>query len=321
MSVEGIVARTAPGPGVPARADDALVEGSYAHCRRVVSRAGRNFRYAIALTPPDRRGAMDAMYAWMRRADDLVDDAPDDAAARAAIERYARETRDALDGGGPGADHWPAFAHAVRRFAVERAWLERLLDELSRDAAPRVFELERDVDAYCEGVASTVGLVCVAIWGVRPGTPPERVRELAMARGRALQRTNILRDLGRDLAPPRPRVYLSREALSHAGLTPTDLLAWRDPARCRALVLRQCALAAREYEVSAALEALVAPDCVPVLATMTRIYRGVLARLEASPYLSVRGRAAIPAWRKAAIAVREVLRARLAEVRAHGVRS
>src|SRR5690606_23438484 len=92
--------------------------------------------------------------------------------------------------------------------------------------------------AYCERVASTVGRVCVAIWGTLPGAGATTVRDRATARGVAFQLVNILRDVGRDHAAG--RVYIPREDLARFGLSAEDLAHWRRPDEASALVLDLC---------------------------------------------------------------------------------
>jgi phytoene synthase len=147
-------------------------------------------------------------------------------------------------------------------------------------------------------------VVCVRVWGSPGGRPVDAAAiPLAIDRGIAFQLTNILRDLREDAAIGRS--YLPLAEYHRAGLTPGDLLAWRDPPACRAFLAAQVERARELYRSSAALDALIDPPCRPTLAAMTGIYRELLERIASDPRRVILGRrVSLPAWRKLAIAFR-----------------
>ncbi len=151
----------------------------------------------------------------------------------------------------------------------------------------------------CERVASTVGLICISIWGYRNPA----ARDLAVDRGIAFQLTNILRDYRQDYDAG--RVYLPREDFDRHRLTPTLLRKWDEPARCRGLVLEQAARAQSFYDRSAPLEGMITPSCRPTLWAMTAIYHGLLKKLERFPRRIVSDqRLRLSSMRKGMIALR-----------------
>jgi len=142
---------------------------------------------------------------------------------------------------------------------------------------------EAALDTYCYRVASTVGLLCVGIWGLKPGADPAAARRLASIRGRAFQRTNVLRDFAEDYDSDPRRVYVPASAFDEAGLTPEALRAWSDPARCGALVRDRIEHARRAFRESAPLDGMVSADGRAVLRAMTGIYAALLERLARRP--------------------------------------
>lgn len=288
---------------------------AYAHCRDVARSRARNFYYGLRLTPEPKRSAVFAVYAWMRTGDDLVDDAGASDAKRVALARFAEASHAVLDGdGGPAPGFgtplmWVAFADTVRRFGVERRDVDAMLAGLCEDLDHTGYETMEDLRRYCARVASSVGRVCVTIWGLRGDGPRQVALTLAEQRGVAFQLTNILRDFAEDL--DEGRVYLPRAVFQRHGVTTAALRRWDEPARCEALV-RDVATAARgEYQASAQLDAMVDPSCAPTLWAMTQIYAGLLAKIEARPERIVAAeRIRLPSLRKAGIAVRAIARSK-----------
>lgn len=255
------------------------IAASHAACEEITRREAENFYHGLKLTPMPQREGLFALYAWMRRADDIVDDGEGDADDRArALDRFGAETRAAFEGASPTGDPmWPAFLDTVRRWRLPIEPFEDMLLGQRQDLTLETLPDWPALREFCRRVASTVGVLCVRIWGL----DAPRDLELAEARGIAFQLTNILRDLREDRA--RGRVYLPQEELREAGLGIDELLAWRDPARCRAVVSAQASRARSHYDASTPLDERLEPACRPTLWAMTRIYSGILERIEADP--------------------------------------
>jgi phytoene synthase len=171
---------------------------------------------------------MCAVYAFMRRADDIADDESKSIETRrtemATFLHYWRSTRQNLSRG--ASSHNPVFlalADTQRRFNIPDSLLEELVAgttmdlELRADAAPQTYATFEDLYRYCYLVASVVGLVCIRIFGY---TDP-RAEQFAEETGVAFQLTNILRDVKEDVE--RGRVYLPLDLLDEFGETPAEL--------------------------------------------------------------------------------------------------
>jgi phytoene synthase len=282
------------------------VEAAFAACAEITRTQARNFWWGLRLLPEPRRSALYAIYAWMRAADDLVDgtDGADPEELARRVASFRAHTDESLAGQGTGGAVWIALAEVARRFPLEAREFHEMLDGQLADVGEVRCRTWEELRTVCYRVAGTVGVVCVRIWGGPGGGPidPSAI-PLAIDRGIAFQLTNILRDLREDAE--RCRSYLPLEEYHAAGLTPGDLLAWRDPPACRAFLAAQVERAGGHYRSSEPLEALVDPPCRPTLAAMTGIYRELLARVAADPKRVVLGRrVSVPAWRKFAIAFR-----------------
>ena len=176
--------------------------------------SGSSFYAGMRVLPKAEREAMFAIYGFCRRVDDIADDQLGDPAGRARLLTAWRADIEALYAGGdPGQAEF--LAEPVRRFGLDKADFLAVIDGMQMD-------VDRDIrwpdfatlDIYCDRVASAVGRLSVRVFGMdrAPGL------DLAHHLGRALQLTNILRDIDEDAAIG--RVYLPIEALAVAGITP-----------------------------------------------------------------------------------------------------
>jgi phytoene synthase len=166
--------------------------------------------------PERERQAMFAIYAFCRAVDDIADDQQGDRAARTAALNAWRSDLDKLYAGSdPGIASF--LAEPVRRFDLERPDFEAMIDGMQMDVdADIVAPDDATLDLYCDRVASSVGRLSVKVFGMdrQPGI------DLAHHLGRALQLTNILRDLDEDAGIG--RLYVSSDALAIAQIPVSD---------------------------------------------------------------------------------------------------
>lgn len=275
---------------------------SYDFCRRLARREAKNFYPSFLLLPPDRRRAMCALYAFLRRTDDLAD-APGPTGEKAASLVAWREGLDAALDGRPAA--WPglpALADAVRAYGIPARHLHAVIDGVEMDLEPRPFATFDDLAAYCDRVASAVGLACLHIWGFQPDDG--RAEGLAEACGRALQLTNILRDVREDAR--NGRIYLPEDERARFGVSPEELAGPTLTPAARALFAFQADRAEAFYRQAEPLVELVDPVGRPVLLAIAGVYRALLAEIVRRDHDVLSGRISVPAWRKLAIVARSL---------------
>ena len=200
-------------PASPASLSDSAPPTSAASITRS---SKSNFALAFLALPRERRVDLVTFYAFCRVIDDLADD-PD--ATVAEKQPRLDAWRRALRGAFPGE---PALAGEVRalmaKYMLPPELLEELVEGCAMDLTPARYETFEDLLRYCYRVASVVGLASIAIFGCRS----PRAREYAVTLGYALQVTNILRDVAKDLANG-GRIYLPQADLARFGVTPEDL--------------------------------------------------------------------------------------------------
>jgi phytoene synthase len=258
----------------------ASAQAAVAHCRDITrSRAG-NFYRGIRLLPEPQRSAMYVVYAWMRQADDLVDDATDQATARHSLAQFGQHTGDVFQGNAPLPEGqlWAALSYVCTQFELDQGPFDAMLAGQLWDTDHQAVETADALKHYCEQVASSVGMVCVRLWGC---TSPDAM-ELARLRGIAFQLTNILRDVGEDMR--RGRCYLPMSDMHR-----DTLASWHPPEACSALIVHWCEQAEAYYTESAALDRLIPRRCRSTLVAMTSIYRRILRQIAARPARSVLG--------------------------------
>lgn len=174
--------------------------------------SGSSFYAGMRVLPKAEREAMYAVYAFCRAVDDIADDQQGDRTSRHTALDAWRHDIDALYAGQePGRAE--LVAEAVRHFQLDRADFHAVIDGMAMDVVDDVRWPDfATLDLYCDRVASAVGRLSVKIFGMED----DHGVKLAHHLGRALQFTNILRDIDEDAAIG--RVYLAREHLEQAGV-------------------------------------------------------------------------------------------------------
>jgi squalene synthase HpnD len=246
----------------------------WAHVDRIVRSSKSSFYWAMRLLPAPKRVAMFAIYAYCRELDDIADTPAPIDEKRRKLAAWRREVNDVFQAR-PATDIGRALEQVRLAYPIERDDLLAVIDGVATDAeGPVVRPSQAEFDAYCDRVAAAVGRLSVAIFGASGPAG----QELAENLGRALQITNILRDLAEDRDVG--RLYLPDEVLSSAGIasrTPGEVLA--DPRLPKACA--ELAAKARGHFDRAA-DALARCDrrSVRPAAVMMVSYRRLLKRLE-----------------------------------------
>ena len=217
---------------------------AYSVCRSIARSAAKNFYYGFLVLPQRKRNALSAVYAFMRRCDDITDDitaSPGDRYHQ--LLEWLDKVHRALAAQPTDDPVLLALTDAQRAYQIPIGLLDQLAYGTAVDldygppepsaGAPLAarYQTFEELRQYCYGVASVVGLVCIKIFGYRdPAAEP-----LAERCGLAFQLTNIIRDVKEDVAMG--RVYFPQEDLAQFGLSAADLASTQvDVARVRPLL-------------------------------------------------------------------------------------
>jgi len=175
------------------------------------NRRTTNFYYSFLFLSRERRRAIEAVYAFARRGDDLADGHLSPQRAKQALTRH-RSALDECYRGQAASVELQALAESIARYRIPREHFDDLLRGLEMDLDTTCYNTFQDLALYCYRVASTIGLIIIEILGYKN----PRAREYAVNLGLALQLVNILRDLQSDAR--RGRIYLPREDMERFGV-------------------------------------------------------------------------------------------------------
>jgi len=295
---------------------------AYSVCKGITRTAAKNFYYAFLVLPRRKREALCAVYAFMRRCDDITDDPslslPE---RRQKLDAWLDALHLAQQGQPTDDPILLALTDSQRRHTIPAGLLDELALGTAMDVmpseerpgdpagdAPLLADFARsgnassgltvqyktfeDLRLYCYRVASVVGLVCIHVFGYRdPDAEP-----LAEQCGLAFQLTNIIRDVKEDAALG--RVYLPEEDLAKFNLSASELLASPDPARFQPVLALEADRAREFYAAGSALIPYVSEDSQPALWVLITIYRRLLERIAEKHYDVFSVKVALSTWEK-----------------------
>jgi phytoene synthase len=267
-----------------------------------------SFYYSFLVLPVAKRQAIVAVWDFCRAVDDAVDEVvpdsqrgtqlSDEARALAAksLAAWRAELKEVYEGT-PATPQGKALQPFVRRFNLPRVQFEALVDGVEMDLSYHRYPNFDTLLRYCHRVASSVGLICVEIFGYRN----KAARDYAVDLGVALQLTNIIRDVAVDLR--KGRVYLPLDDMRWFQVTEDELRAGVVTPRIRQLMRYQCRRA-RDYYRRAS-EHLPREDHGSLVAAeiMGAIYFGILRRIERARYDVFSSVIRVPRWRRAMMAL------------------
>jgi len=254
------------------------LEESYALCERIARKTGKNFYYSFLVMPREKRAAMCAIYAFMRRSDDIADSAGNPMVALEGLRQWRAQVDAALNGGAVSEPILPALADTVRRYRIPLRHFHELLDGTEMDQTTTRYATFDDLYKYCYHVASAVGLVVLPVFGYKD----EAALVPAEACGIAFQLTNILRDVKEDAQMG--RIYLPLEDLRRFGVSENDIMDSRATPQFLELMKFEAARARGFYDKARPLLNMIDTDSRGTLAVMITIYGGILRKIEESNF-------------------------------------
>ena len=288
------------------------LDEAYRTCRAIAKREAKNFYYAFVALPEPRRNAICAIYAFMRKADDLSDDEAISRDQRLRnLEQWQADWHSAAASRQTSDPVFIAVRDATQRYSIPISLLDELIAGTTSDlksnagegstgaATPDTYATFADLYRYCYLVASVVGLVCIRIFGY---TDPA-AEKLAEETGVAFQLTNILRDVAEDAE--RGRVYLPLEDLAARNVT-LEMILHRakgsPPSQNERALLADIGKRAEGFYASAEkLLPMIDAESRPALWVLVSIYHALLRRIERADYDVFTERASVPTVQKVSI--------------------
>ena len=277
--------------------DPALLET----IRRRVEAAGTSFYWAMRLLPHHRRNGMYAVYAFCREVDDIADGERPVQHKLAALTAW-REEIDGLYAGHPRHLITRALNEPVLRYHLRHRDFHAVIDGMEMDARDAICAPDlATLDLYCARVACAVGHLSIHVFG----DESDAAHAVAESLGRALQLTNILRDLDEDAR--RGRLYLPHEILDRHGIRNTDPVAVLQHPALPAVCREVAAIAEEHFEESMRMMARCARRAMRPAAVMAALYHATLAALLRSEWRDPAARVSLSTSRKLWLALRHGL--------------
>jgi len=269
------------------------------YCAEVVRRSGSSFATSFRFLAPHRRRAINALYAFCREVDDVVDACREPAVAQAKLAWWRGEIARLEDSADrPAHPVTQALAVAREHFDLPTELLNEIIDGMQMDLDTPRYDDFAQLQLYCHRVAGVVGQLSAEIFGYRErGT-----LRYAHALGLACQLTNIIRDVGEDAR--RGRIYLPQDELARFGVAAEDILARRYTPAFTALMKFQAERARDGY--GRALAQLPAADRKAQRAglAMAAIYRTLLEEIARDGFQVLDRHTTLPPARKAWLALK-----------------
>jgi phytoene synthase len=259
-----------------------------------VAASRSSFRAGMGILPKQRREGMYALYGFCRAVDDIADESPSPEVAARDLQAWRIRISDTFKSY-PSNAITVALLPAIRAFGLAEKDFQEIIDGMEMDSVAIVAPDAATLDLYCDRVASAVGRLSVRIFGASG----EDAMKVAYHLGRALQLTNILRDIAEDAA--RKRLYLPRELLEKHALAsrePDDVLkAPQLAAVCRDLAEE----ARRHYAEADAFMKKCPSSAMRPARIMRNYYKAIFDRLIDEDWRNPCLRVRLTGWKKAGL--------------------
>jgi 15-cis-phytoene synthase len=279
----------------PVQTNHLQLQVAYQNCQAITKANSKTFYMASSLLPPSKRWAVQALYAFCRLTDDIVDRGHSDSGLR--LEQWEKQI---LQPSSFLSSHSTSFESLValawhdarKRYSVPSLYVEQLVRGVASDLRKNRYATFNELVSYCYGVACTVGLMSMHIVGHDgPQAMPYAIRL-----GVALQLTNILRDVGEDWRMG--RLYLPKEELDAFGLTESDIESGLVTEKWRKFMRFQVERVRIIYASAMPGIAMLHPDGRFAIAAAAELYQAILVEIEKSDYDVFSRRAVVSKWDK-----------------------
>lgn len=257
--------------------NETSLKQSFRHCTEITKQRAKNFYYAFLTLPRPARWGIYAIYAYCRELDDIADGEGASDEKHRAIQSVTMHLKDSLEGSF-ASPIFPAVAATVKRYGIPVQHLLEVAAGVEQDLVVHRYQTFAGLKEYCYLVASSVGLMCLELFGYRSESMREAARRAAVDMGIAMQLTNVLRDVAEDSS--RDRIYLPLDDLKRFGVPETDLLRLRYSPAFKRLMEFQAERAKQYYASAQRLFQYLPRRSRPCPVVLLGVYRRLLAHME-----------------------------------------
>jgi len=270
----------------------------------ITQNSNSNFAGSFFFLPPDQRHGIEAVYAFSRLADDAVDESGSAEEARVKLSDLRHELH-LVYHGTPTDPVMKELVAVVREFSIPEKYFEELLLGVEVDLKKQRYQNYEELCDYTYGVASVVGLICMRIFRVND----ENAEKAAILLGRALQLTNILRDIKGDAM--NGRIYLPQQDLNQFNLKEDDILQAKRSVRFDSLMHFEINRVEKIYEEAFALMKDLPRKPLIAAYIMGKIYYRILKEIKKNPRITLEKKLKLSSLTKIGIVAKEWMRSRI----------
>ena len=265
--------------------------------KQISKKSNSSFYYAFNLLPEQKRDAMNTVYAFCRKTDDIVDENSDSTDVKyEKLRKWRIEFEKSFSGHSEFA-LLNKLGTTISNFNIPLDPFFELIKGMEMDLQKDRYKSFDDLQLYCYRVASTVGLMCIEIFGYKhPST-----KQFAIDLGIALQMTNILRDIGKDAK--NGRIYLPQEDLNKFNYTEDEIMSLLYNNNFRDLMIYETARAKQYFNSATAHLDLDDKKTMFAARAMQHIYFKMLEKIIAADYDVFNNEIKIPKIEKVGIAL------------------
>lgn len=276
---------------------------TFHYSQQVARSSGSNFYFSFFFLPKEKRQGILAVYAFSRLVDDAVDEAPNEESARQAAQVWRQRLQACYDL--KSEDNHPLvpeLREIIRRFSIPQEYFSSLLDGVEMDLVKKRYETFEELEKYCYHVASSIGLLCNQLFGY----PTEDAKKYAILLGKALQLTNIIRDVGIDAK--KNRIYLPKEELQRFGVAEEEILKGQPSTHFFKLMNFQAERAEDYFQKSyQALDFLKRKRLIPA-EVMGSFYHAILKKLQKKNFPVFDTKVGLSGFKKLSLSLNVLLR-------------
>jgi phytoene synthase len=276
---------------------------SYEECRLYTRYYAKSFYFSSFLLPKEKRNAAYAVYSFCRYADNIVDRAGRNSLSEAekSIDSLL-ENLDEVYSGRSVNDSFSAFGDTVRKFDIPKHYFTELVEGVSMDMKTKRYKTFTELESYCYKVASVVGLIMSEIFRFSNSA----ALEYAVHLGKAMQLTNILRDIHDDYTMD--RVYIPQDELASFGYSEEDIRNKVINKNFTSLIKHQIERARSLYEpAEKGIPYLTDDGSRTTVVLMLKIYSAILNKIEEKGYDIYSGRVFVSRAEKISIMTKYLL--------------
>lgn len=267
------------------------------YCKQKTAASGSSFYYSFIFLPPKKRQAIQALYAFCREVDDIVDECSDKIVGKTKLDWWFKEIERVFLGC-PLHPIGRALAESVKEYKLKEHLFQEILQGVAMDLQYQGYQTFDDLRVYCHCVASCVGLLAAEIFGYQEIGTLEYAKNL----GLAMQLVNIIRDVGEDASLG--RVYIPEDELRQFNLSSNNILQKQYSENFQALMQYQATRAKDYYQKALqALPQIDRPSQISGL-IMGEIYFALLKEIESCRFQVLKQRISLTPLRKFWIAWR-----------------